>query len=289
LTHFAIVFAALIHDADHTGLPNAQLVKDEDDVALKFDNKSVAEQNSVHLGWEMLMDPRFERLRKCIYQTNVERKRFRQLVINSVMATDIADRQVNEERQKKWDKAFRRKTIDTTSALQMQDDMNRKSTAVIEHIIQVSDVAHTMQHWHIYRRWNERLFHEMHNAFQSQEVSVDPSTNWYIGELGFFDYYLIPLAMKLKECGVFGASGYEYISYVLKNKKEWERKGRQVVQEMCLLYNDVEDGSEDEEMSDSEEFDSDDLEYDSPGDMSESEADSIEDRDIDYVNPLRED
>jgi class 3 adenylate cyclase len=289
LTHFAIVFAALIHDADHTGLPNAQLVKDEDDVALKFDNKSVAEQNSVHLGWEMLMDPRFERLRKCIYQTNVERKRFRQLVINSVMATDIAGRQVNEERQKKWDKAFRRKTIDTTSALQMQDDMNRKSTAVIEHIIQVSDVAHTMQHWHIYRRWNERLFHEMHNAFQSQEVSVDPSTNWYIGELGFFDYYLIPLAMKLKECGVFGASGYEYISYVLKNKKEWERKGRQVVQEMCLLYNDVEDGSEDEEMSDSEEFDSDDLEYDSPGDMSESEADSIEDRDIDYVNPLRED
>jgi hypothetical protein len=279
LTHFAIVFAALIHDVDHTGLPNAQLVKDEDEVALKFDNKSVAEQNSVHLGWEMLMDPRFERLRKCIYQTNVERKRFRQLVINSVMATDIADRRVNEERQMKWDKAFQRNTNDAVSGLQMQEDMNRKSTAVIEHIIQVSDVAHTMQHWHIYRRWNERLFHEMHNAFQSQQVSVDPSTNWYIGELGFFDYYLIPLAMKLKECGVFGASGYEYISYVLKNKKEWERKGRQVVQEMFLLYKDVEEGSEDEEMSDSEEYDSDDLEYDSPGDMSESEADSIDDRD----------
>lgn len=281
LTHFAIVFAALIHDVDHTGLPNAQLVKDEDEVALKFDNKSVAEQNSVHLGWEMLMDPRFERLRKCIYQTNVERKRFRQLVINSVMATDIADRQVNEDRQMKWDKAFRRRTIDYASGLQIQEDMNRKSTAVIEHIIQVSDVAHTMQHWHIYRRWNERLFHEMHNAFQSQQVSVDPSTNWYIGELGFFDYYLIPLSMKLKECGVFGASGYEYISYVLKNKKEWERLGRQVVQEMILLYKDVDEGSEDEGMSDSEEYDSDDLEYDSSGGMSED--DSIDDGDIDSV------
>jgi class 3 adenylate cyclase len=266
LTHFAIVFAALIHDVDHSGLPNAQLVKEKDEVALKFDNKSVAEQNSVHIGWEMLMDPRFERLRKCIYQTNVERKRFRQLVINSVMATDIADRKVNEVRKIKWDKAFRNgKTIDAASGLQMQEDMNRKSTAVIEHIIQVSDVAHTMQHWHIYRRWNERLFHEMHNAFESQQVSVDPSTNWYIGELGFFDYYLIPLAMKLKECGVFGASGYEYISYVLKNKKEWERKGRQVVQEMILLYKDKEEGSEDEGMSDSEEYDSDDLEYDSTG------------------------
>ena len=285
LTHFAIVFAALIHDVDHTGLPNAQLIKDESEVAVKFDNKSVAEQNSTHLGWEMLMDPRFERLRKCIYQTNVERKRFRQLVINSVMATDIADRQVNQERQNKWDKAFRRAVAEDATPLQVQDDMNRKATAVIEHIIQVSDVAHTMQHWHIYRRWNERLFHEMHNAFQSGRVAVDPSTNWYIGELGFFDYYLIPLAMKLKECGVFGASGYEYISYVLKNKKEWERKGRQVVQEMVLLYKDSEEtDDEDDETTDSE-MDSDDLEYDSPGDLSDSEADA----DIDSMHPVHED
>ena len=283
LTHFAIVFAALIHDVDHTGLPNAQLVKDQNELAVKFDNRSVAEQNSVHLGWEMLMDPRFERLRKCIYQTNVERKRFRQLVINSVMATDIADRQVNEERQKKWERAFKppQAAESQKTTLQLQEDMNRKGTAVIEHIIQVSDVAHTMQHWHIYRRWNERLFHEMHEAFSSGKVNVDPSTNWYIGELGFFDYYLIPLAMKLKECGVFGASGYEYISYVLKNKKEWERKGRQVVQEMVLLYKDVEDEEASGSSLDSEDYDSDDLEYDSPGDMSSSDEEEEEEESTD--------
>jgi class 3 adenylate cyclase len=283
LTHFAIVFAALIHDADHHGLPNAQLVKTGHELATKFDMKSVAEQNSVHLGWEMLMDPRFERLRKCIYQTNVERKRFRQLVINSVMATDIADRQVNEDRQMKWDRAFRGKLNEEATGLQIQEDMNRKATAVIEHIIQVSDVAHTMQHWHIYRRWNERLFHEMHEAYQGGKVGVDPSTNWYVGELGFFDYYLIPLAVKLKECGVFGASGYEYISYVLKNKKEWERKGRQVVQEMVLLYKDVEDEDHSGSSFDSEDYDSDGLEYDSPGDMS-SDDDDTSDPDNDSVD-----
>jgi hypothetical protein len=282
LTHFAIVFSALIHDVDHTGLPNAQLVKDKHEVAVKFDNKSVAEQNSVHLGWEILMDPRFENLRKCIYQTNVERKRFRQLVINSILATDIADREVNEQRQIKWDKAFRSKVVDDQSPLQVQEDMNRRATAVIEHIIQVSDVAHTMQHWHIYRRWNERLFHEMHNAYESGKTSVDPAANWYIGELGFFDYYLVPLAMKLKECGVFGASGFEYISYVLKNKKEWETRGRGVVQEMVLLYKDVEEeGSEEEGMSDSD-YDS---EYDSSmmsdSDMDdESSFDDMDDMDL---------
>jgi hypothetical protein len=290
LTHFAIVFAALIHDADHTGVPNAQLIKDRHEVAVKFQNKSVAEQNSVYLGWDLLMDPRFERLRKCIYQTNVERKRFRQLVINSVLATDIADRQVNENRQAKWEKAFKKSAFEDATPLQLQEDMNRKATSVIEHIIQVSDVAHTMQHWHIYRRWNERLFHEMHEAYQTGRVAVDPSTNWYIGELGFFDYYLIPLAMKLKECGVFGASGNEYISYVLKNKKEWERKGRQVVQEMVLLYKDAEDDAE--ESSFDSDYDSDDLEYDSPGDLSSEENDDAEDADedsefIESIEPIR--
>jgi hypothetical protein len=272
LTHFAIVFAALIHDVDHTGLPNAQLVKDGHELAAKFNQRSVAEQNSVHMGWEILMDSRFERLRMCIYQTNVERKRFRQLVINSVLATDIADRQINEERQVKWERAFAETKASEQSGLQRQEEMNRKATVVIEQIIQVSDVAHTMQHWHIYRRWNERLFHEMHEAFSSGRVAVDPSTNWYVGEIGFFDYYLIPLAMKLKECGVFGASGYEYISYVLKNKKEWERKGRQVVQEMISLYKDAEDGEG--SSFDSEDYESDDLDYDSPGDMSSSDEET---------------
>jgi hypothetical protein len=30
-----------------------------------------------------------------------------------------------------------------------------KATIVIEHIIQASDVAHTMQHRHVYQKWLE--------------------------------------------------------------------------------------------------------------------------------------
>jgi hypothetical protein len=51
-------FSAIIHDVDHPGVPNAQVYK-----------KSVAEQNSVELGWEMLMQGEYEALRGCIYQT----------------------------------------------------------------------------------------------------------------------------------------------------------------------------------------------------------------------------
>ena len=61
---------------------------------------------------------------------------------------------------------------------------------------------------------------------------VDPAKNWYQGELGFFDFYIIPLAKKLSECGVFGVSSDEYLTYAQKNREEWAMKGEQVVKEM---------------------------------------------------------
>jgi hypothetical protein len=57
----------------------------------------------------------------------------------------------------------------------------------------------------------------------------DPSEGWYQRGLGFFDHYIIPLAMKLKECGVFGVSSDEYLSYATNNRREWEAKGNAIV------------------------------------------------------------
>jgi hypothetical protein len=107
-----------------------------------------------------------------------------------------------------------------------------KATIVIEHLIQASDVAHTMQHWHIYRRWNEKFFMECYQAYLDGRADSNPAKTWYTGEIGFFDFYIIPLAKKLKECGVFGVSSDEYLSYALQNRKEWEERGEDMVKEM---------------------------------------------------------
>ena len=51
LTQFACIFAALIHDVDHPGVPNAQLVKEQTKEAKRYGDRSVAEQNSVDIAW----------------------------------------------------------------------------------------------------------------------------------------------------------------------------------------------------------------------------------------------
>ena len=167
-------------------------------------------------------------LRAAIYDDEGEKGRFRQLVVNSVMATDIMDKDLKNDRNARWSKAFTDHPEEDLSA----DVVNRKATIVIEHLIQASDVAHTMQHWHIYRKWNERLFSELYKSYVEGRSATDPTEFWYKGELGFFDFYIIPLAKKLSECGVFGVSSDEYLNYALKNRGEWERTGREVVEKL---------------------------------------------------------
>jgi class 3 adenylate cyclase len=236
LLQFAVVFSAVIHDVDHSGVSNAQLVKEGHDVALRYHNKSVAEQNSVDIAWKLLIQDKYKDLFHCICPNERDQQRFRQLLVNAVISTDIADKELQQARKDRWDRAFKARSETRSEPAESvslsKDDMDRKATIVFDYIIQASDVAHTMQHWKVYKQWNERLFEERYKAYlQGREVE-DPAIGWYQGEVWFFDNYVIPLAKKLETCGVFGVSSDEYLSYALENRHEWELKGNDIVKSM---------------------------------------------------------
>lgn len=88
LTQFACIFSALIHDAKHPAVPNPQLIKEDPFLASTYAERSVAEQQSFDLSWRLFMDPSLRELRDTICGSTGELQRFRQLVINSVMATE---------------------------------------------------------------------------------------------------------------------------------------------------------------------------------------------------------
>lgn len=251
LTHFACLFSALIHDVDHPGISNAQMLKEKHPLAEVYEGKSIAEQNSFDFAWELLMDSEFDTLRRCLFENEQDLHRFRQLVINSIMATDVFDPDLVKLRNERWRKAFP-ESVDsytdnndgdaavqappspppTSSAISSDNHLDLKATVVIEQIIQAADVAHTMQHWHVYQKWNRRLFAEMHASYCAGKSPVNPAESWYKGELWFYDNYIIPLASKLRECRVFGASSDEFLTYAMDNRSEWEAKGQAIVQDM---------------------------------------------------------
>lgn len=244
IVQFAVVLGALVHDLDHRGCSNTQLVQEAPHMGVKYKNKSVAEQNSLDIAWNTLMSDEFCNLRKEIFWNMNNLMRFRKNLVNIVLATDIFDKELNDLRKMRWEKAFSpgssyahqssdvRKSIANEHIRQSYEDEypmidwtgcekwnqklfieDMKATIVMEYIIQASDVAHTMQHWQIYQKWNRKLLAEMYQAYKAGRMAVDPTSFWYEGELRFFDNYVIPLTNKLKECGVFGVSSDEYFNY----------------------------------------------------------------------------
>jgi 3'5'-cyclic nucleotide phosphodiesterase len=237
LTQVAIIFSALIHDVDHPGVSNTQLVIEKTYEAVSYDCKSVSEQNSVTIAWNLLMNPEFDELRKVLMPTDFEKQRFRQVVVNCVIATDLFDYELKTFRENRWSKAF--ETDENNISNDNKDNSNRRAAIIIELIIQASDVSHTMQHWQVYQEWNHKLFHEMYVAFQSGRLDKDPSIGWYDGELWFFDNYIIPLAHKLRTCGVFGVSCDELLTYAVDNRFEWASKGKDIVKHLVETFSKV--------------------------------------------------
>jgi hypothetical protein len=118
-----------------------QLVKEKSEVAIAYNGKSVAEQNSIHIAWNLLMEPSFVDFRRVLCSNDAgNMKRFRQLVVNAVMATDIMDADFKKLRDLRWSKAFSQDSV-AAPISSAREQTNRKATIVLEHVIQLSDVS----------------------------------------------------------------------------------------------------------------------------------------------------
>ena len=142
------MFAALIHDVDHPGISNQQLIEEQDnEMAIMYNNQSIAEQNSIDYAWGLLMDDSYDEFRTCIFgndNENSELQRFRKLLVNCVLATDIFDSKLQSLRNTRWEKAFSSHADNNTTTNNSEDDdeddkdmTDLKATIVIEHMMQV--------------------------------------------------------------------------------------------------------------------------------------------------------
>lgn len=158
LARFTLVLAAIVHDVDHPGVPNGQLNNEENSIAMAYDCRSAAEQNSLDITWKLLMKDEFKELRRTIYRNKSDLFRFRGLLVHTVLVTDIVNKELQSSRKLRWNKVFgsSEESAQPSSDRDQQTEEERLSerkTALLELVIQASDVSHTMQHWHIYRQW----------------------------------------------------------------------------------------------------------------------------------------
>lgn len=73
---------------------------------------------------------------------------------------------------------------------------------------------------------------EKYLSWKEGRGDTESFQTWYQSELVFFDQYVIPLATRLQECGVFGAAGAQYLDYARDNRKELQEKGEELFLEI---------------------------------------------------------
>eukprot|EP00580_Thalassiosira_gravida_P018194 CAMPEP_0201658298 /NCGR_PEP_ID=MMETSP0494-20130426/1233_1 /ASSEMBLY_ACC=CAM_ASM_000839 /TAXON_ID=420259 /ORGANISM="Thalassiosira gravida, Strain GMp14c1" /LENGTH=499 /DNA_ID=CAMNT_0048135269 /DNA_START=33 /DNA_END=1528 /DNA_ORIENTATION=+ len=138
LSQLALLFSALVHDVDHTGISNRQLVLEMDDLAILYNDQSAAEQRSLAVAFRTLKGRGYGELREVLFPTststgglggsdrsddhddhapaaassggimlgNEDFFKFRKLVIDLVLVTDIASPERTQIVKSKWKEAF---------------------------------------------------------------------------------------------------------------------------------------------------------------------------------------
>jgi len=261
LVHFALVFSALVHDVEHKGLPNAQLIQEQDKLSFVYINKSVAEQHSIAVAFSILSEPCFNELRNAIWCSKYEFAKFRGLVVNLILATDISSPERTAIGREKWNTAFskdpvylrkskihrRRSEPSTRMSSIMKRDSHKKiprasetnlscaalaavslatmkSNAILEQLMQIADVAHLMQDWPVFTKWNKKLYDELWAANLAKR-GFDPSKNWCNGQTWFLENYVIPLSKRINDSGIFGSQGAVFMENAIKNRDRWLVEG----------------------------------------------------------------
>jgi hypothetical protein len=125
LNQLALLFSAMIHDVDHRGITNQQLVKEGDELAIMYNDQSVAEQRSISLAFAELMKKKplengqappghevdqmeYKHLCQVLFgePASEEYRTFRRVVIDLVLSTDIASPERVQIVKSKYKEAF---------------------------------------------------------------------------------------------------------------------------------------------------------------------------------------
>jgi hypothetical protein len=86
----ALLYAAFIHDANHLGCTNRQRIIEEPQLALLYNDQSLSEHHSLAIAFQELLNGNYTHLYRACFPTEPDYHRFRYLVIDSVLSTDIA-------------------------------------------------------------------------------------------------------------------------------------------------------------------------------------------------------
>ncbi|TFK14609.1 putative G-protein coupled receptor 63 [Platysternon megacephalum] len=177
----AMIFAAAVHDYEHTGTTNNFHIQTRSDVAILYNDRSVLENHHVSAAYRLMQE---EEMNILANLTKDDWRELRSLVIEMVLSTDMSGhfQQIKTMRH----------TLQQTEGIDKAKAMSL--------ILHAADISHPAKSWELHYRWTAALMEEFFRQGDKEAALGLPfsplcdrkSTMVAQSQIGFIDFIVEP-------------------------------------------------------------------------------------------------
>ncbi|XP_039192772.1 calcium/calmodulin-dependent 3',5'-cyclic nucleotide phosphodiesterase 1C isoform X4 [Crotalus tigris] len=179
---FAMIFAAAIHDYEHTGTTNNFHIQTRSDTAILYNDRSVLENHHLSAAFRLLQDD--EEMNILSNLSKDDWREFRTLVIEMVLATDMSCHFQQIKAMK--------------NALQQPEGIDKPKALSL--MLHTADISHPAKAWNLHHRWTMSLLEEFFRQGDKEAELGLPfsplcdrkSTMVPQSQIGFIDFIVEP-------------------------------------------------------------------------------------------------
>ncbi|XP_060542074.1 dual specificity calcium/calmodulin-dependent 3',5'-cyclic nucleotide phosphodiesterase 1C isoform X5 [Pantherophis guttatus] len=186
---FAMIFAAAIHDYEHTGTTNNFHIQTQSDTAILYNDRSVLENHHLSAAFRLLQDD--EEMNILSNLSKDDWREFRTLVIEMVLATDMSCHFQQIKAMK--------------NALQQPEGIEKPKALSL--MLHTADISHPAKAWNLHHRWTMSLLEEFFRQGDKEAKLGLPfsplcdrkSTMVPQSQIGFIDFIVEPTFTVLSD------------------------------------------------------------------------------------------
>lgn len=212
---FAALVAGIVHDLAHPGLNNNYQIATQTALALRYNDRSVLENHHCFMCFQLLRKPENDILSGL---TDEQKREFRNAVIASVLATDLAH---HMEITAQWNSLINKFT---------KDDKSHRML-LLQVLLKAADIGNPGKPFEIAKYWANMVQEEFFAQGDTERENGLPISPFMDREkpalpkmqLNFIDYLVLPLFGSMKEILPKSQPLYDRLE---ENKSMW----RQILQ-----------------------------------------------------------
>ncbi|RVE61994.1 hypothetical protein OJAV_G00176630 [Oryzias javanicus] len=179
---FAMIFAAAVHDYEHTGTTNNFHIQTRSDTAILYNDRSVLESHHVSAAYRLLQDD--DEMNILYNLSKDDWRELRALVVEMVLATDMSCHFQQVKAMKNF--LQQPESIDKPKALSL--------------LLHTADISHPAKSWDLHHRWTTSLLEEFFRQGDKEAELGLPfsplcdrkSTLVAQSQIGFIDFIVVP-------------------------------------------------------------------------------------------------